>query len=333
MGDQMGVCTKVKNLCKRFPVCAEEYGVDRREFDSKVAWLRFWDALLPRGKSKAYIEGLSEYVCRELTPITERYARGEWKQPTPIQKLDKIPVWVCWWQGEEAMPPIVKACEERLKNSLPETAELHLITWDNFADYCDIPAHVLEKYHEGIIGPAHLADILRYALLSSYGGAWIDSTVWLTDRIQDKLPEYLEQMYFTQRFPDWSCCPQEACRGKWCNFFFMGRSDCMLFSYVYEALLSWWEHHDRLIDYVAVDYVIWAGYCGVPEIKRLIDAVPANNEQIWSMAKALNDSYEPAKFDSLMSGNDFYKLSYKGRLEEEIDNKTTVYGHILKENR
>jgi hypothetical protein len=100
-----------------------------------------------------------------------------------------------------------------------------------------------------------------------------------------------------------------------------------------EALCDYWNRHDKAVDYVFFDYVLWAGYCGVPEIKRLIDAVPANNEQIWSMAKALNDSYEPAKFDSLMSGNDFYKLSYKGRLEEKMDGKLTIYGHILKENR
>ena len=330
MGDQMGVCTKVKNLCKRFPVCAEEYGVDRREFDSKVAWLRFWDALLPRGKSKAYIEGLSEYVCRELTPITERYARGEWKQPTPIQKLDKIPVWVCWWQGEEAMPPIVKACVRRLKNSLPETAELHLITWDNFADYCDIPAHVLEKHREGIVGPAHLADVLRFSLLSRYGGAWVDATVYICGEFPTDL---LTSEFYTQRFENWYCCPQEACRGKWCGFFFGGRADCPVFSFMVEALCDYWNRHDKAVDYVFFDYVLWAGYCGVAEIRRLIDSVPANNEQILSMAKALIDAYESAKFDDLISDNDFYKLSYKGRLEEKMDGKLTIYGHILKENR
>ena len=325
--------TKVKNLLKRYVACRKEYPAQRREFGRKVARLQFWDVLIPRGKSMAYIEGLSDFVCRELAPLTERYARWDWDHPAPKQKLEKIPVWICWWQGEESMPPIVKACVDNMRRRLPEDAQLHIITWDNMGEFVELPPHILDKFKRGLITRVHLTDILRYALVSSYGGAWIDSTVWLTDRIQDKLPEYLGQMYFTQRFPDWSCCPQEACRGKWCNFFFMGRSECMLFSYVYEALLSWWEQHDRLIDYVVVDYIIWAGYCGVPEIKRLIDAVPANNEQIWSMAKVLNDPYEPAKFDELMSANDFYKLSYKGRLEEKTDEKLTIYGHILKENR
>lgn len=332
MGDDMGVLTKVKNLCKRFPVCAKEYPADRREFGGKVARLRFWDTLLPRGKSKAYIEGLSDFVCRELSPLTERCARGEWELPKPQQTLEKIPVWVCWWQGEESMPPIVKACVDNMRKLLPQEAQLHIITWDNMREFVDLPPHILAKFESGLITRVHLTDILRYALVSSYGGAWIDSTVWLSDRIQDNLSDYLHQVYFTQRFPDWSCCPQEACRGKWCNFFFMGQKECPLFSYVYEALLYWWERHDRLIDYVIVDYVIWAGYTGVPEIKRLIDAVPANNENIWLMARKLNEPYEPAAFEALMKENDFYKLSYKGNLQEEIGGEMTIYAYLLKGN-
>ena len=333
MGDNMAVFTKVKNLCKRFPICAGEYQSDRREFGGKVARLRFWDALLPRGKSRAYIEGLSDFVCRELAPITERYAQGDWQRPAPKQKLDKIPVWVCWWQGEDAMPPIVKACVNQMRNLLPPEAQLQIITWDNMCDFVELPPHIMAKYESGLITKIHLTDILRYALVSSYGGAWIDSTVWLSHRIQDNLSGYLHQVYFTQRFPDWSCCPQEACRGKWCNFFFMGQKECPLFSYVYEALLYWWERHDRLIDYVMVDYVIWAGYCGVPEIQRLIDAVPAGNEQIWLMASKLNEPYGAAAFEALMKENDFYKLSYKGHLAEETEGRKTIYGHILEEIR
>lgn len=324
---------KIKHLSQRFASGRKEYVTDRVAFGSKVARLRFWDVLIPRGKSKAYIEGLSDFVCHDLQPVTERYVKGDWESPKPKQKLDKIPVWVCWWQGEEAMPPVVKACVDNMRRLLPSEAQLYIITWDNMREFVDLPPHILEKYEKSLITKVHLSDILRYALMSSYGGAWIDSTVWLTHQIENKLPDYLHQMYFTQRFAEWSCCPQEACRGKWCNFFFMGQRECVLFSYVYEALLHWWMHHDRLIDYVIVDYVIWAGYCGVQQIRQLIDAVPANNEHIWLMAKALNDPYEPVAFEELMNLNEFYKLSYKGNLQEQTEGQKTICGHILEEIR
>lgn len=326
----LSILTKVKNLCKRFAVCAKEYGPDRRAFGAKVARLRFMDVLIPRGKSKAYIAGVSEFMCRELAPLTERYARGAWERPAPKQVLKKVPVWVCWWQGEETMPPLVKACVARLRKSLPDTAQLRLVTWDNYADYCEIPAHVLEKHAKGIIGPAHLSDVLRFSLLSRYGGAWVDATVYLAGDFPEEL---LTKEFYTQRFESWDCCPQEACRGKWCGFFFGGKAESPIFSFMFDALCHYWSRFDRVVDYVFFDYILWSGYCAVPEIRRQIDAVSPNNEQIWLLAKVLNEPYEPRDFEKLLSQNAFFKLSYKGQLAEKTaDGKKTNYAQILEEN-
>ena len=322
---------KFKHLFQRLVVCCKAFPADRREFGSKVAAARFWDVLIPTGKSKKYIQTLSAYMCKELAPLAQRF------RETPVQAskqaLDHTPVWVCWWQGEEAMPPVVKACVAKMRQLLPATARLHVITWDNFGTYVQLPAYILEKYEKGLISKTHLSDILRYALVSTYGGAWIDSTVLLSDRIVRSWPEYLQKDFFTQRFASWECCPQEACRGKWCNFFFMGKADCPLFAFVYEALLQWWQTHDRIIDYVILDYMIWAGYCDVPAIREAIDSVEAGNENIWLLAKHLNDAYVPEQYEKLMASNDFFKLSYKGQLNLQTQQgQDTVYAHILKEN-
>lgn len=321
---------KIIHLFQRLPGCVRAFPGNRREFGPKVASLQFWDALIPTGKSKRYIEALSDFMIRALEPLTQAYARGELASHAPKMALDKTPVWVCWWQGEEHMPPIVRACVAQLRRCLPDWAQVHIITWDNLNDYIDLPDYILEKFQQGRITNIHLTDILRYGLMCRYGGAWIDSTVLLSDRIRDKLPDYLRQSYFTQRFESWESCPREACRGKWCNFFFMGRADCPLFSYVYEALLLWWQNHDRLIDYVIVDYVLWAGWEGIPAIRSAIDAVEPGNENIWLLAKHLNDAYAPETFRALLDSNDFFKLSYKGELNTATpDGKKTVYAHLL----
>ena len=54
------------------------------------------------------------------------------------------PVWICWWQGEESMPDIVKACYR----SVLMHADRHpvrLITEHNYRDYVTIPTFILEK--------------------------------------------------------------------------------------------------------------------------------------------------------------------------------------------
>lgn len=325
----MKVLQKIKHLMQRFVVCCKEYPKDCREFGHKVAWVKFWDVLIPTGKSKKYINTISGYVCSALKELTLEYRAQTAK---PKKKLDKIPIWVCWWQGEENAPLVVQACVQRMRTLMPQNAQVHLITWNNLNDYVELPEYIFDKYERGLITNIHMTDILRYALMSTYGGAWIDSTVWLSDQIQDKLPEYLSRAYFTQRFESWEDCPKEACRGKWCNFFFMGKSSCALFSYAYEALLLWWQKHNRLIDYVIVDYILWAGYCGVSAIQKSIDAVEPNNANIWLMEKQLNDAYAPESYKGLLAGNDFFKLSYKGKLTTQTeDGRQTVYGHILEE--
>ncbi len=321
---------KIIHLLQRLVGCSKAFPGACREFGMKVAVARFWDTLIPTGKSKKYIKTLSDYMSEELALLTDRYNAGEWSAPEGKTILEKTPVWVCWWQGEESMPPIVKACISRMRSLLPKTARLHLITWETIGKYIDLPETVIEKHRNGIISAAHLSDILRFGLLSQYGGAWLDATVYLTKAFPEKL---LTQDFYTQRFRDWESCPREACRGKWCGFFLGGSTRCAVFAYMYEALVYWWLRHDRVVDYVFFDYILWAGYQGVEKIRTTIDAVAPNNENIWLLAKHLNDAYTPEAYEALLGQNDFFKLSYKGRLEQQTPSgEKTVYSHILEEN-
>ena len=320
---------KIKHLLQRFGTCCREYPADRREFGGKVAAAKFWDVLIPTGKSKRYINTISSYMCKEMAPLLQRYA-GVQTSVYPTERMEKTPVWVCWWQGEETMPPVVKACINKMHNLLSKTAQLHVISWTNLDKYIELPAHVLEKHRQGTISAAHLSDVLRFGLLSRYGGVWLDATVYLSKDIPSKA---LTEPFFTQRFSDWESCPQEACRGKWCGFFLGGKAGNVLFTYMYEALADLWKHHDRVVDYVFFDYILWAGYCGVPAIRETIDVVPAGNENIWLLAKHLNDAYTPEKYAELLATNDFFKLSYKGKLMMTTpEGVPTVYAHILAEN-
>lgn len=77
-----------------------------------------------------------------------------------------MPIWCCWWQGVESMPEIVKMCHTRLKQVIPkDKTELHIITFDNYKDYVDIPEHILEKFNKGIVTMTTMSDVLRFCLL------------------------------------------------------------------------------------------------------------------------------------------------------------------------
>ena len=82
-----------------------------------------------------------------------------------------------------------------------------------------------------------------------------------------------------------------------------------------------------------LDYIVWTGYSSIPEIKELIDNVPANNTGFWDMVQKMNEPYDVIRFQNDMRANELYKFPYRGNLMTVTeDGKLTNYGHILESN-
>lgn len=87
-------------------------------------------------------------------------------------------IWVFWWQGELAMPPVIKECYKSiLRNCNGRTVVL--LDQNNFKDYITLPDYILRKFYEGVISKTHFSDILRVGLLKEYGGMWIDAAIFV----------------------------------------------------------------------------------------------------------------------------------------------------------
>ncbi|MGO6580457.1 capsular polysaccharide synthesis protein [Streptococcus pneumoniae] len=85
-------------------------------------------------------------------------------------------VWICWFQGEEHAPELIKTCIQSMRNQL-QGREIIVLTEKNISDYTEIPGYIIEKYKKGWISRAHYSDILRIDLLCRHGGLWVDATV------------------------------------------------------------------------------------------------------------------------------------------------------------
>ena len=88
-------------------------------------------------------------------------------------------IWICWWQGLENAPDIVKKCVESIRIHAGNH-KIVMITDENYKEFVGISDCGLEeKYRRGIITKTHLSDLLRISLLARYGGVWLDSTFFL----------------------------------------------------------------------------------------------------------------------------------------------------------
>ena len=311
---------RIENECKAFPQIKRTYGFN-------VASATFKDGLVPPGKSEKYISTIQEYVDKELSSVIKLYNTNPPKhnyRPKPNANIndDKMPIWCCWWQGVESMPEIVKMCHTRLKQVIPkDKTELHIITFDNYKDYVDIPEHILEKFNKGIVTMTTMSDVLRFCLLERYGGYWLDATVFFTDDIPE---EYFTRDFYCQKMTNKTeNVAREACKCNWCGFSMHGEKDNILFRYMVDAFSHWWSKYD---------YMLMSGYKHIPAITKIIDTVENNNEDIFELYKYLNEPYSDKLLKRFTDKNVMHKLTYKMELKKKTDDgKLTLYGHLLNE--
>lgn len=299
-------------------------------FGWKVAFDTFLDGLIPPGKSERYIHIIESYVDEYLRDLIKEYQQKakNWNQSAcKFAEVERMPVWCCWWQGEKNMPELVAMCYERLKQVIPkDRAELHLITLDNYLSYVELPKHIIQKFENGTITMTTMSDVLRFNLLSKYGGYWLDATVFFTGEIPK---EYFSEEFYCQRMADPVKCKREACKGNWCGFSMAGKSDNIIFHFMKDAFSSWWKDYDTIVDYVLIDYMLLSGYKSIPEIKDIINGVPNNNEDIFEMYQVLNQPYSDELWEKLTKRNVMHKFTYKMDLHKETaDGEQTLYGYL-----
>lgn len=233
------------------------------------------------------------------------------------------PVWVCWWQGEDAMPDIAKAC----LNSIRKHAGGHpirFISAHNYQEYVDIPAGIMEKQQKGIIDLTHFSDILRTLLLSRHGGIWIDCTVLLPGKSLDSFIQPSAKFWTCHHLPVY----HNIARGGWTSFFWACGKQNLLAAFLADFHLHYWARQNRLIVYLLLDYAFAIARRHVPAIRQMIEDVPFT--LMGPLGKCLNDEYEEEEWRHFCTDYNFHKLTYKIPLSKTTpEGKKTYYGHIL----
>lgn len=321
------------HLWERIVRESKNFSKTNRTFGFKVAFATFKDGLIPPGKSEKYIQTIQEYVDNELKDVVNLYNTAppehNTEPKTNLVDSDKLPIWCCWWQGEEQMPELVKMCNTRLKQVIPsDKAQLYIITFDNYKNYVDIPSHIVEKFEKGIVTMTTMSDVLRFSLLERYGGYWLDATVFFTDEIPE---QYFTREFYCQKMTNKiDSVKREACKCNWCGFSMKGEKGNIAFRYMIDAFSEWWKKYDTIIDYVLIDYMLMTGYRHIPAITSVIDSVENNNEDIFAMYSHLNEPYSDELLSTFTKRNVMHKLTYKMDLKKTTDDgELTLYGYLL----
>lgn len=92
---------------------------------------------------------------------------------------------------------------------------------------------------------------------------------------------------------------------------------------------AYWDQFDQVIDYFLFDYFMLFGYQSIPEFKKLVDAVPFNNEQVKALDAMFFQAYNEKAYQALLKTNTFFKLNWKRQYPKEVEGKESTYRHFL----
>ena len=296
-----------------------------KEFGFKVAFSSIcssafrYPMAITRWKDRCIINWLK----KNYSFIIEDYHK---KFSSEIVSENYIPIiWSVWWQGEENAPEIVKTCFANIRRHCGKK-DFRVITKKNFQNYIQLPEYIIKKLDDGIITLTHLSDILRFYLLSRYGGMWIDATIFVAKDIPS---EIFECDYYVIRHEE-NFYSYGVNRDRWITYLQAAKKNSLLCSFGYDFLVEYWKKRNFLIDYMLIDYVVEIAYQEFPKVKNLLDAVPLNNPEIEGLRPLLNSIFDEKQFQQLKSSTNFFKLTWKHKFEKIISGHETFYGHLLR---
>ena len=227
------------------------------------------------------------------------------------------PIWVYWKQGLDQAPAIVKSCINSIKKNAD--TEVVVITDDNAEQYVKFPPYIMEKLAKGTMSTAAFSDLLRFSLLEHYGGTWIDSTVYLTN----KLPEYITKSDLFAFQDSFGLIRNPALMSVW---LLHSTPHNEVIRKTRNVAFKYWENQSYVVEYL-LPYIILTMV--LEQHPETFSKMPyANSDYTHLMLEHINEKYDENLMNHILGLSSVHKLSYKLK-EEAYTNKDNLYHRIV----
>lgn len=271
--------------------------------------------LRSKAKAKWVKFHLKKYVDNAVN-TTEKVDLTETKPERPI-------IWQYWHQGIENAPLLIQKCIASLKEHHPD-CDIRVLSFDNINDYVTIPQRYYDLLEKNEMAIAHFSDILRLYLLTTYGGTWIDATLYFTDRIPQEIFESdfctVEKDYITDNFGDRMSC-----------YFIHAKQNSIWTHLTRTALENYWAENDYLIHYFIFEHIvsmIAESTSTLQDDWAKMNNVKNNN--MGHLRKLLYEDFDEKLYEDVKQKSFMHKLSYKV-LRDKSSGKT-FYDKIAEGN-
>jgi len=260
-------------------------------------------------------ERASRYLWRKYgSLITKPLDAPQINEPTHI-------IWLCWLQGLEQAPEIVKKCVASVKQHMPDY-KVQILTSENIFDFVSLPQPIIRKYQNGTISFTHFSDILRTALLVQHGGIWLDATVLLTGAMPSQMTD--SPLFFLQK-SILSTIPHAGS-----SWLLVAQKGNPVLQRVLDLLAAYWERENKLRDYYLFHlflYLVLTKNSLGKEALKQIPYIP--NVDAHTLQFSLFENFSDTQWKQITSRSSIHKLTWKFNHNEPLDKPGTFYDYIL----
>lgn len=310
---------KARNIINKFfliPVYSRTFGVN-------TAWKLF----LARKKRDEWLEAFYDAVVGDCGDLIQEYAL-KYKEYLNVrdkkQKETSRRIFVCWLQGEDQAPKIVKECIQSIRKNAPADSEVIVIDKDNLFEYVDVDQFFVDYVNRGKITLTFFSDIIRFSLLKKYGGLWIDATVFVTDRI----PDYcFEKIYSIQYTNGENTNRVNDFYGRLTSFLIGGDVGYPLFAFCLDIFKLYLVKHKQILEGHLINIVYAIFYREISFAKNDIDAIGVNNTNVERLSHVANWQFDEKMVSEITKDQIFHKLNWRNLYVEE----GTVYSYLKNE--
>lgn len=255
-------------------------------------------------------------------PIIQAYYNGNIKryalEPKKTSLVGKKLIWQYWGQGikRNDLPEIVDFCFRSVDVYKGEYQVIRL-TDDTIAEYMDLPDFVWEKRKNPAFTRTFFSDLLRIALLTAYGGVWLDATVLLTAPLAEEYEkpdffmfqrskEEVHKDYWQNAYAYYYSWHPEF-KVKMLSSIFFARKDTAVVGDLCNLMLYFWESQNTVPDYFTFQILfneLMEGPLADYNCPIVNDCIP------HLLQTMLNGSYDYLSLGEVLQLTGIHKMSY-----------------------
>ena len=257
-------------------------------------------------------EKRSRIKARQAKKDLNKYA--DYAISFPFEKpngQDEEIIWQYWHQGRENAPLLIQKCFESVQK-YESDKKINVLSFETIKDYVELPQKYYELLKAKKIPIAIFSDILRLNLLKKYGGCWVDSTIYLTDKIPQEV--WKSDFCLFQKDP-----VSDLQENKMSCYFIRAKKGSPNLQAIKRAIEKYWDENDFLINYFMFEHLSTILSDKTPELKAEWDKMPYLDGEIsGQLQRTMFEDFNQDEWEKLISKCAIHKLTYK-----TLTNKTS----------